>query len=169
MYRNMDGPEVSLQTHPQLSLLVRPSIKEFIWLQLTEHGWFSTDEDNTELAAGITELFFSRYLYTDYREVFHTLFDGATRTDFAREISTRFLSLDPAPNDPSLRSFVTSIFSFYQDLLWKVKCLKTMPKLHKIDPVQLVSDESSANSDARESMQIVCLNGVQVYQQLKRS
>lgn len=151
MHRKMEGRRIS--EHPSSSPLIHPSVREFIWLQLTEYGWFSTDEDNTEVAGDITDLLFSMSLRGSYREVFHTLFDSAARTDFTREISIRFLSLDPAPNDPSLRSFVGSLFTFYHDLLWQQKA---PPKLLKIDPDQLVSDECSVDSDAQESMLIVC-------------
>lgn len=145
MHRKMEGH--------QPSALIHPSIKQFIRLQLTEYGWFSTDEDNTEVAGDITNLLFTMSLRGSYREVFHTLFDSAARTDFTREISIRYLSLDPAPNDPSLRSFVSSLFTFYHDLLWQQKA---PPKLLKVDPDQLVSDECSVDSDAQESMLIVC-------------
>lgn len=139
------------------------SVKEFAWLKLTEYGWFSTDEDNIEVADGITCMLIALCIQSSPSEAFHILFDGQAQTDFALEISTKFLSLNPAPNDPNLQSFVSSIFSFYQDFFWRQRI---QPKPHKVNPHQMasdgssVSDNSSVNFDNQAKKLIVRINGV---------
>lgn len=116
----MEGQQGIEHNNGPTTLLIHSSIKDFVKFKLTENGWFTTNEDNAEVTKGITSLLLALYLQTDHKEVFDVLFsDSEEQTDFARGMSTRFLSLDPALNDPSLRLLVSSIFSFFQDFLWR--------------------------------------------------
>ncbi|KAK7732633.1 hypothetical protein SLS63_004888 [Diaporthe eres] len=148
--------------HPRLRV-TPPSVKEFVWLKLTEYGWFSTEEDNKEVAHGITCRLIALCINSSYSEAFHILFDGQAQTDFALEISTKFLSLDPAPNDPNLRSFVSSIFSFYEDFFWSQRI---QPNLRKFNYCQSandgspVSDDSSVSSDTQDNKLIASTESI---------
>lgn len=159
----MEGRPGSKQSRFRVLPSTELSVKEFVWLELTEYGWFSTDEDNIEVADGITRMLIALCIQSSHREAFHILFDGQAQTDFALEISTKFLSLNPAPNDPNLQSFVSSIFGFYQDFFWRQRI---QPKSHKVNPHQMASDGSSVsnssafNSDNQAKKLIVRINGV---------
>lgn len=160
----MDAPRGSKPAHIQATPLIHPHIMKFTYFKLAEYGWFSTDDDTIEAARDTTDLLLGLYFRTSYSEVFRVLFDGTAQANFAREISTRFLSLDPAPNDPGLRSFVRSVFSFFQDFLWKqrveLKALQMKPHL-------LVADDSSVSPDTQDNKAIVCINGVQLLVTIK--
>lgn len=118
-YRNVDMSYDSNYMDRHISRNARRSIEGFISHELTEQGWFSTDEDNAQVAADITRLLVVVDYCTDRSQLFHVMFsESQTQTDFARDVSIKFLSLDPAPDDPALRSFVRRIFTFYLETSW---------------------------------------------------
>ncbi|KAG6361121.1 hypothetical protein INS49_009345 [Diaporthe citri] len=141
----MEGRQGIKHTGSWVAPLIQPRLSEFIRIELTEYGWFSTNQDNAEVASNVTHLFLSLYVRAGHSEAFHVLFDGQAQTDFALEISTKFLSLDPAPNDPNLRSFVGSIFSFYQDIFWEQRI---EPGLLEVNLCQSASDGSSVSDNS---------------------